>query len=525
MISVVPDLLRARAAATPDRTAIVVDGVHELTFGEWEQRSGDMARALLDAGVRPGDRVGLRYGSVDWLPYAVAWMAVLKCGGAAVHLSDRMSAGQIAYRSKLAGVIAMIDRDGVHGPARSTDRGVHDPARSIGRTVDVTIGPEDISDIAFTSGTTSGPQPIAVPHGNLTHGRGTAPDIRLFPTESMFLSAWTTGTNAGQATLLGALTAGPAVLALSHLDPDHVAAMLARHGAGAVNLPPALAARMARAGVGRRHDLTGVRAVNTGSAPIPPTVRATTAALFPNATVNVMYSSAEAAPAYTAIALPVWADHREARIYDHQPYAGSVGRPGPGTEIRVTGGDGLVLAPGEIGEISLRCPAPPRLLNRPPDADGWVCTGDLGHVDEDGHLYLFDRAGDVVVRNGRRISTQAVEAALHRLPGVVEAAAYGVPGPPAGQNLTAAVVAEPGLTVTDLTRALAAHPDRPDTIRLVPTLPRNLMDKVVKRDLRDGETATTTRTTGPDPSPTAPAQSRSPDPTPGQHHDHRDPRR
>ena len=495
--STVSDLLRVRATATPARTAIAVDGTHELTFAEWLARSDSVARTLVDCGIRPGDRVGLRFGGADWIAYAVAWMAVLKAGGAAVHLSDRMTAAQLTYRSDRAEAVAMIDPTGLRPTDRGTCRSV--PAdrlhTEVGVPPGVPVGPDDVSDIAFTSGTTSGPRAIAVPHGNLTYGRGQAPDIRLFPTESLFLSAWATGTNASQATLLGALTAGPAVLALSHLDPEHVAGTLARHGVGAVNLPPALAARMARAEVGRRHDLSGVRAVNTGSAPIPPVVRARTAALFPAATVNIMYSSAEASPAYTAVALPPWSEHRDARTYDRQPYAGSVGRPGPGTDLRIAGADGTSQPPGTTGEIMLRSPAPPRRYDRDPDAtggafaDGWVRTGDLGHVDEHGHLHLFDRIGDLVVRHGRRISTQAVEAALHHHPGVVEAAVYGCPDPLAGERLTAAVVVEPGVDVDEVRALLAGRldeRDRPEVIRVVTALPRNLMDKVVKRELRDG---------------------------------------
>ncbi|SCE73297.1 Acyl-CoA synthetase (AMP-forming)/AMP-acid ligase II [Micromonospora tulbaghiae] len=493
-LTTVPELLRVRAAATPARTAISVDGTRELTFAEWATRSDGMARTLVDCGIRPGDRVALRFGGADWIAYALAWMAVLKAGGAAVHLSDRMTAAQLTYRSDRAEAIAMIDPAGLRPTARGTCRSVPTDRLHAGRGVPpgVPVGPADVSDIAFTSGTTSGPRAIAVPHGNLTYGRGQAPDIRLFPTESLFLSAWVTGTNASQATLLGALTAGPAVLALSHLDPEHVAGTLARHGVGAVNLPPALAARMARAEVGRRHDLSGVRAVNTGSAPIPPVIRARTAALFPAATVNIMYSSAEASPAYTAVALPPWSEHRDARTYDRQPYAGSVGRPGPGTDVRIAGADGTPQPAGAIGEIMLRSPAPPRRYDRDPDgrafADGWVRTGDLGHVDEDGHLHIFDRIGDLVVRHGRRISTQAVEAALHRHPGVVEAAVYGCPDPVAGERLTAAVAAEPGVDADEVRAFLDGRldePDRPDVVRVVGALPRNLMDKVVKRELRD----------------------------------------
>jgi long-chain acyl-CoA synthetase len=175
----------------------------------------------------------------------------------------------------------------------------------------------------------------------------------------------------------------------------------------------------------------------------------------------------------------------------------SCGRVVPTMALRVTDADGRVLGPGEVGEIWFRGAHLIRGYWNRPEAtaetivDGWLRSGDIGRIDEEGFVYVQDRAKDMVLRAGENVYCAEVEAALYEHPDVYEAAVFGVPHERLGEEVAAAVVAKPGRTIDPeaLRAFLAGHlagfkiPSRVE-IRAEP-LPRNPAGKILKRDLRD----------------------------------------
>jgi acyl-CoA synthetase (AMP-forming)/AMP-acid ligase II len=478
-----PRLLAARAAAEPDRTALIVDGADSLTFGAWEARSNAVARALLHRGLRPGGRVGLLCGSRGWVDYAVCFVAVHKAGGVAVPLPYKQPAAELAR------LLADCDATGVIHDDASTVPSAEGWTSAMAELVDADTGtdpgpvgvevePTDLAQILYTSGTTGRPKGVAATHANLTYGCGGR--RRPFAHSNHLVHAFPIGTNAGQVMLVNALDARPAVVTPAQFTPGRFARIIERYAAGTVFLVPAMAVELLSTGVAEKYDLSSVVLLGSAAAPLPGAVAARLAKLFPNATIANYYTSTEAAPAQTAM------------LYDPSR-PGSVGRALAGGDVCIASTEpGEPVAPGEVGEVWLRSPTAPRSYYGDAEASGevfrsgWVRMGDLGYLDADGYLYLVDRAGDVVKSGAVKVSTLHVEEALYEHPDIIEAAVVGVPHPVLGTELAAVVVTRTPVPPERLRQflldRLAPH-EVPGRVVETASLPRNAGGKVDKRAL------------------------------------------
>jgi acyl-CoA synthetase (AMP-forming)/AMP-acid ligase II len=235
-------------------------------------------------------------------------------------------------------------------------------------------------------------------------------------------------------------------------------------------------------------DLSSLMMVSVGSAPISPSTLQTFHEALPNASVSNSYSMTEAGQAYCVMAPEEF--HRR---------VGSVGKPIPPLEIEIVDEDtDEVLAPNEVGEIRLRNPGRQREYFRDPEATaqtwdegGWLRTGDLGKLDDDGFLYIVGRMKDVIIRGGHNVHAKDVEDVLYAMEGIREAAVIGIPHDVLGEDIAAVVVPAPGASITpDDVMAWCqdrlADYKRPRRVQIVEELPRSAMGKVLKRELVDG---------------------------------------
>ena len=464
--------------------ALVVDGAGRLTYGDWERRSDAAAAGVLGHGVRPGDRVALLFDNARWTDYAVAYLAVLKAAAIAVPLGTRFAGPElraILAHCEAVGLVCPTDlrpedtRGWMASPADLEAAGA-------GCSPDATVpvDPADLAEILYTSGTTGRPKGVAVSHGNaLFHdpppdsGDGRATFVHAFPV----------GTNAGQEVLRMPLRRGDrTAVVLPVFDPERFCALVAQHRVRRLQLVPAMAELLLSSAALEHHDLSAVERVVLSSAPSPPALVRRLAAALPGAAIWNTYALTEAGTARTLMV------HDDAR-------PGSVGRGVGGTEVRIVGEDGRDVPSGAVGEVWLRRPgAPVRHYYRDPEATAatfvgdWVRTGDVGHLDEDGYLYLDDRKKDVIISGGLNVSSLEVEDVLHEHPAVVEAAVFAVPHEVLGQDVAAAVVARFAVDERELqafVRERLAEHKTPHRVFLVERLPRNPSGKVVKRELRD----------------------------------------
>jgi acyl-CoA synthetase (AMP-forming)/AMP-acid ligase II/acyl carrier protein len=473
----VPDLLRARAAEAPDAVALWVGDRESLTYGQWEARSNAAARGLVARGVRPGDRVPLVFGNDRWVDYAVCYLAVLKAGAAAVPLGDRFSGPELDRVVAHAGA-AVVVRPGGTGAAvdpGSLGAGLPDAP------FETAVGVGDLAEILYTSGTTGRPKGVACSHGGIMI-HDLPPDVGAPSDTVAFLHAFPIGTQAGQESLRVPLRIpGRVAVALASFDPQELCALVARHRVARLQLVPAMAHLLVASGAPHDHDVSSVRRVVLSSAPAAPALFDRLARAFPGATVWNAYALTEAGPART---LMKWNPARPT----------AVGRGVGATEIRIAGTDGGVLPPGRTGEILLRRPgSPARSYYRDPVAtaatfaDGWVRSGDLGHLDADGYLHLTDRKKDLIISGGSNVASVEVENALYEHPAVVDAAVVGVPHPVLGEDVAAAVVVRSATTereLQDVVRARLAEHKVPHRVLVVDRLPRNPSGKVVKAEVR-----------------------------------------
>jgi acyl-CoA synthetase (AMP-forming)/AMP-acid ligase II len=233
-------------------------------------------------------------------------------------------------------------------------------------------------------------------------------------------------------------------------------------------------------------DLSSITLCPLGSAPLAPTTFDALRAKLPQAMVSNSWGMTEAGPAY-CIMPPDQVDKR----------VGSVGMPVPPVQFRIVDADGRELPPGNVGELLVQNPGREREYYRDPDAtartwrDGWLHTGDLAELDEDGFLYLRGREKDVIIRGGNNVHATDVESVLYEHPAVQEAAVAAVAHAVLGEDVGAWVVLAPGVEQTETTgdelRAFCAERlsdyKVPRSWTFLHELPRNATGKVVKRDL------------------------------------------
>ncbi|MER8186101.1 AMP-binding protein [Kitasatospora sp. NPDC094015] len=480
----VPELLDARAAEHPDRIALQVVGGAALTYGDWRASALRAAVGLAGAGVRPGVRVALRFPNREWERYAVAFLAVQYAGGVPVPVREDLTeaeAGRLAALAEAPVTLRSPALDALPDTADLLLDAVLAQHPEVPQAPPHRVRPQDPAQVIGTSGTTGEPKGVLAAHGNLTAGLSLRPRPRPYAHSRHALHAFPIGTNAGQVMLLGALTGAPTVLSLPRFDAEEFGAAVAGHGVGTVFLVPSMAVELLNSGTAERHDLSSVVLVSSSAAALPAPVAARLAQALPGAVLVNTYTSAEAAPAQLSV------------IVD-PARAGAVGRPADPADLRVLAEDGTPVPVGEVGEVWLRQPGPPRsYLGEQAGGsavfrDGWVRMGDLGRLDADGYLHLVDRESEVIKSGALKVSTLRIEEVLHEHPQVADAAALGLPHPVMGAVPVAVVVPGPdGLDLDALRLFLGSRlgrPELPVRILLTDRLPRNPSGKVVKHRLR-----------------------------------------
>lgn len=479
----IPYLLARRAEIQPDRTALNVNEERSITYRSWDLRSNAMAHGLAAEGVGYGDVVGLVFDGLEWIDYAIAYMAVLKTGGVAMHLNGFFPDEEMLRRLTIAGsrhiVVGPTSRTpaGWDGAVHTVESASTTDESPLGREISV----EADSDFLFTSGTGGTPKGIITQHGNLTYGRGPQ-GFYLFGDPLPLLAPMRLGTTASKETVNFSIHTPSTLVLCPFDDPWRMAELVEKLSIPSIMVTPWIAIQLLREKPWQRYSMDSVETMANASAMLPPAHSRRLKEAMPNARLNVSYSCSEAVPASVG---GTW----------HPDFPTATGRPTRSSELKILRDDGTEAGVGELGEVWLRNPAPKRRfqdpeLNARHVVDRWTRSGDLARVLEDGRLYLFDRRSSLVVRPEGMVSTLKVENALYEHEDVLEAAALGRTG--AGEDAVDEVIAAVVLRRPDAVpevEALAAQFleefERPARLYVVDSLPRGWNGKVIRHLLRE----------------------------------------
>ncbi|NMP23305.1 long-chain-fatty-acid--CoA ligase [Sulfobacillus harzensis] len=343
---------------------------------------------------------------------------------------------------------------------------------------------QDLAVILYTSGTTGAPKGVMLTHKNLYANAqqviASSPDRDRGVTLGVLPLAHIFGFTVSTVTAM----LGSSIVIFRKFDVRQVFEAIQRYRVRGFSAVPAMLYAMVQSPEADRFDLSSLETVSSGSAPCPVPLIEAFQAKF-HAEVLEGYGLSEAAP--------VVSGHR--RNMPIKP--GTVGVLVSGVEARIVDFEGRELPVGHVGELWVRGDnVSPGYFRRPEatrqvlDADGWLHTGDVACLDEDGYLTIVDRKKDVIIRGGFNIYPRDVEEVLMRHPAIAEAAVVGVPSERLGEEAVAFVTAKPGAVIDEeevlgYGRQVLAHYKVPKALRVVDALPRNAVGKVMKRTLKE----------------------------------------
>ena len=435
--------LAQRAETCPDRTALIA-GARAMDYATLEAEAVSAARRLAGKGVRRDSVVAITMPA--GIEFAVALHALIKLGAIAVPLDP-----------------------GLGGAERRRAMGEGQPALTLSSAEDLEGAEADLPllgeiDLAatctrvLTSGTAGTPRPVSLTYGNhLWSAVGSAFNLGVEPTDRWLccLPLFHVG---GLSIVMRSVIYGTTAVIHDGFDVDRIASSLEGDGVTLISVVPTQLARLLAAGV----DLLPLRAVLVGGGPVPSEVLEE--ALGRGATVVQTYGMTETASQVTTLAPMEAVSH-----------AGSAGRPLLTTHLRIQDGEILVQGPTVAPGFA--------------DEDGWLHTGDLGTIDDDGFLYVTGRLGDVIITGGENVLPAEVEAVLLRHPQVADAAVVGRADPEWQEAVTAVVVLRGGAEVS--AEELVSHCGGelagfkvPKRVEFVATLPRTDSGKLIRRELR-----------------------------------------
>jgi acyl-CoA synthetase (AMP-forming)/AMP-acid ligase II len=495
-LTTVPSLVAAAAERFGDRLA-VVDGDVRLTYAELVHEANRFGAGLVAAGVEPDGRVAI------WAPNSARWIvAVLglwQAGAVLVPVNTRFKgteAADVIRRSGARALVTVADFLGTDYVGMLRDAGVEVPTTVridtdewdgfLGDDLDAVerraaaVGPDDRSDILFTSGTTGAPKGVVQTHGRtcviatdwvaMTGLAASDRYLMVNPYFHMF------GLKAG---ILASVVAGAAMYPEAVFDVDRVLARVGSEGITVLPGAPTIYQAILDHPAVHEHDLSSLRVAVTGAADIPVELIRRVVDELPFPTIITGYGLTEGGTASAT-----------GPDDDVETIATTVGRPRPSFELRIDAPD------GEPGEILLRGDSIMSHYLDDPEAtaetlspDGWLKTGDLGVVDDAGCLRIVGRSKDMFIVGGFNAYPAEIENALLRHPDIQQAAVIGVPDARLGEVGMAFVVLRPGAGTTGPEivawgRDQMANYKAPRAVEVVDALPLNATGKVLKDVLR-----------------------------------------
>ncbi len=491
----------AAGKATPDARLTVASSTQpaETRLSDVIAAGRRMGTRMMDAGVRPGDVVGLML--PNWREWQVAAVAAAQAGAVILPIVSIYGAKELGFILRQSRAVWLFTPEcwrGVDytqvvadcGALPDLKRHITTGANFAELEADGDIAPfaernaDELAVLVYTSGTTADPKGVMHSARTLLSELDSVKDMRGGIEDEAILSPWPPGHVAGVISMFRFLAMGTKLVLMDQWDPALAAELVDRHQISSSSGTPFHLSGMMEAADRDGRDLTSLRQYLVGAAPVPTSLVERCKAM--GLAVFHCYGSSEH---------PTVTSGRAEDPLDKQ--LNTEGQPITGSEMRFVDDDGNDVLPGVDGEI---CTRGPELFLGYFDAklndaaflpDGWYRTGDIGRLDEDGYLLITDRKKDIIIRGGENISSKEVEGVLLGHPAIADVAVVAAPDERMGEVVRACVVLKSGniMTLDDVRAHFAAQgiakQKTPERLTIVEELPRNASGKILKHELRN----------------------------------------
>ena len=503
-------LAAKNAVYAPDKD-FLVEQSRRCSFKQFNQRSDALASGLLAEGLQPGQRVAvINHNSIELVE---AYFGIMKAGGVVLPLNVLLSPVEISgilqdaepsfvlaeasYLSKLD--LPYLNRAGAKvfliGGGETEKSYESLLSRSEAAPPEPMVNDSDVAMLIYTSGTTGVPKGVMLTHRNLLCDAWATCVARRLGHDEISLVTAPLYQSGALGSMLGNVLRTNTVVLLNGFDPEKVLETIQRERVNNALLVPAMVIKLLQFPGLDQFDLSSMRTVIYGAAPMPVSVLKKVIARFGWDFMGA-FGATETGPAYIAFL------DREAHKLDGNPAKelrlASVGKEGINAQVRIFDEQDQPLPVGQVGEIVVRGPHIMKGYWKKPQETaealrgGWYHTGDLGMMDQDGYIFIVGRKKDMIISGGFNVYPRDVENALIEHPAVCEAAVVGIPHDVWGETPRAYVVLHPGLPAPSADELMIFLRARLAPFKLprggfafVPDLPRNASGKVLKRNLRE----------------------------------------
>ena len=508
------EFLTISAAIVPDRLALVFEG-NRFTYEQFQNRVNRLANALSELGVESGDRIAML--QVNCSEHIESYFATAKLDAIYVPLNFRAKADELTYmiNSSEPTVILAGERyvelvKGISGELKNVksyialdgpEEGWHYYGDLLKAASDEerfpTSDDEDLTVLMYTAGTTGFPKGVMLSYNSfssyiLSNVSPADPEI-----EEKNILTVPLYHIAGMQAVMAAIYGGRTVIIQRQFEPKEWMELVESEGANRAMMVPTMLKMIMDHPDFKKHNLSTLDVITYGAAPMPLDVIKRAIQEFPGTRFINAFGQTETASTITMLPPD---DHvmegSPEEVEKKLKRLSSIGKPLDDVDISIVDEDGNVVSTGEVGEIVAQGPRLMKGYWKMEEATnqtmkgGWLYTGDLGYMDEDGYIFLAGRAKDFIKRGGEMISPEEVEQVLLSHPAIDDAAIIGVPDLDWSERVRAVVILKEGMSVTEeeiieYCRQRLASYKKPESVVFTHELPYNPMGKVLKRVLRE----------------------------------------
>jgi long-chain acyl-CoA synthetase len=484
-----------------EHVSVVFEG-QEITNVEMDRAANRLGNALKNLGVRRGDRVIIQMPNCPEV--FQSFQAIWKIGAITVPINYQVGAEEIAFIYRDSGANTVISTPEYLDKVRAAQG--HAPevkniiivspnpvegatafkellAKSSDNLEMAQTEDDEVAALIYTSGTTAMPKGVMLTHAGLTFTAYSQQETSNLPHDWISLAVLPLCHSFGIATMNAAfLRLKGKTIILSSFNLEQLFAAIEKYKVNGLSAVPTMYVYMLQYLDAEKYDISSMKCWVCGSAPLAAHTWKQFKEKFGGEIAEGWGLTEAGANNTNSVPLPV-------------KKVGSIGKPQNGMEMKIFDQNDNELPPGQEGEIVIRGPMIMKGYWKNPEAtaevikDGWLHTGDIGYIDQDGYFFITDRKKDLIIKGGENISPGSIEEVLYSHPSVAEAAIIGVKDQVYGENIKAFVTLKPGNTATpgELMEFCQGKLKRfyvPKEIVIIQAMPKSLVGKILKKELR-----------------------------------------